>query len=142
YDGQVPVGTLPQITDSVVLLPADTLQPTLSALEHHDDIAAVILEPSGASWGQVPLPPGFLQGLREATRAKGVLLIFDEVVTGFRYSRGGAQVRHRLQPDVSVLAKIVAGGLPGGAVAGKRDILDALDFARAKELGREKVAHQ
>jgi len=102
----------------------------------------VILEPSGASWGQVPLPPGFLAALREATRRHGVLLLFDEVITGFRWSRGGAQARFGIVPDMTVLAKILAGGLPGGAVAGKRDILDQIDPAAAKSAGREKIGHQ
>ncbi len=142
FDGTAPVGTLPASSENMLFLSADSLEPTLKALDAHDDIAAVILEPGGASWGQVPLPAGFLAGLREATAAKGVVLIFDEVVTGFRLSPGGAQVRHGIAPDLTVLGKIVAGGLPGGAVAGKRAILEQLDFARMKAAGREKVAHQ
>lgn len=142
FDGSAPVGTLPASSENMIFLSADTLEPTLQALESRDDIAAVILEPGGASWGQVPLPPGFLQGLREATAAKGVVLIFDEVVTGFRLSPGGAQAKHGIAPDLTVLGKIVAGGLPGGAVAGKRAILEQLDFAAMKAQGREKVAHQ
>lgn len=142
FDGSTPIGTLPASTENMLQVSADSLEPTLKALDEHSDIAAVILEPNGASWGQVPLPPGFLKGLREATKAKGVVLIFDEVVCGFRLSTGGAQVKYGIAPDLSVLGKIVAGGLPGGAVAGKRAILEQLDFARMKELGREKVAHQ
>ena len=105
-------------------------------------MAAVILEPSGASWGQVPLPEGFLAGLREVTRKHGVVLIFDEVITGFRWSPGGAQARFGVTPDMCVLAKIVAGGLPGGAVAGRADIMDQLDAAAAKSAKREKIGHQ
>jgi glutamate-1-semialdehyde 2,1-aminomutase len=142
FDGSSPVGTLRSIAENVVLVSADSIEPTLQALEKHSDIAAVILEPSGASWGQVPLPPGFLKALREATAAKGVVLIFDEVVTGFRLSRGGAQVKYGIAPDLSVLGKIVAGGLPGGAVAGKKVLLEQIDFAWAKERGKEKVGHQ
>jgi len=71
-----------------------------------------------------------------------VLLMFDEVVTGFRWSRGGAQGRYGITPDICSLAKIVAGGLPGGAVAGRADILDQIDASRAKAAGREKIAHQ
>ena len=70
--------------------------------------------------------------LRELTREHGVVLIFDEVITGFRWSRGGAQERFGITPDMCVLAKIVAGGLPGGAVAGRADIMDQLDAAAAK----------
>ncbi|WP_119419072.1 aspartate aminotransferase family protein [Desertibaculum subflavum] len=142
FDGSAPVGTLAASSENMLFLSADSLAPTLAALDSGDDIAAVILEPSGASWGQVPLPPGFLEGLREATAAKGVVLIFDEVVTGFRLSPGGAQAKHGIVPDLTVLGKIVAGGLPGGAVAGRRAILEQLDFAAMKAQGREKVAHQ
>jgi len=142
FDGSTPIGTLPASSENMLFLSADSLEPTLRALDTQSDIAAVILEPSGASWGQVPLPSGFLQGLREATTAKGVVLIFDEVVTGFRLSPGGAQVKHGVAPDLTVLGKIVAGGLPGGAVVGKRAILEQLDFAAMKAQGREKVAHQ
>jgi glutamate-1-semialdehyde 2,1-aminomutase len=90
----------------------------------------------------VPLPPGFIAALREATRRHGVLLIMDEVITGFRWSRGGAQARYGITPDLCVLAKILAGGLPGGAVAGRRDVMDQLDPAAAKTAGREKIGHQ
>ncbi|MBM3522479.1 MAG: aminotransferase class III-fold pyridoxal phosphate-dependent enzyme, partial [Alphaproteobacteria bacterium] len=69
-------------------------------------------------------------------------LIFDEVVTGFRWSRGGAQAHFGVTPDMCVLAKIVAGGLPGGAIAGKREIFDQLDYAASKAANREKVGHQ
>ena len=102
----------------------------------------MILEASGASWGMVPLPEGFLAGLRAATQERGVVLILDEVITGFRWSRGGAQARFRVIPDLCVLAKIVAGGLPGGAVCGRADIMDQLDPAAAKAAGREKIGHQ
>jgi glutamate-1-semialdehyde 2,1-aminomutase len=80
--------------------------------------------------------------MRELTRKHGVVLIFDEVITGFRWSRGGAQARFGITPDVCVLAKIVAGGLPGGAVAGRAEIMDQLDAAAAKSAQREKIGHQ
>src|SRR4030095_6708753 len=80
--------------------------------------------------------------LRKITAKHGVILIFDEVITGFRWSRGGAQERFGITPDMCVLAKIVAGGLPGGAVAGRADIMDQLDAAAAKSAKREKVGHQ
>jgi glutamate-1-semialdehyde 2,1-aminomutase len=90
----------------------------------------------------VPLPPGFLQALREATAHRRVILIFDEVISGFRFSPGGAQQAFGITADLCTLAKIVAGGLPGGALAGRRDILEGLDFAATKAAGRERVAHQ
>jgi glutamate-1-semialdehyde 2,1-aminomutase len=90
----------------------------------------------------VPLPPGFLEGLRAVTRERGVVMILDEVITGFRWSRGGAQKRFGVTPDLTVLAKIVAGGLPGGALAGRKDIMDQLDREAATAAGREKIGHQ
>jgi glutamate-1-semialdehyde 2,1-aminomutase len=142
YEGGVPVGVLPSIVDLSIVMPTDNVAPTVELLEQRDDIAAVILEPSGASWGQVPLPPGFIQALREVTARRGVLLIFDEVITGFRWSPGGAQAALGVTPDLSILAKIVAGGLPGGAVVGRRDIMDLLDFTATRAAKREKVQHQ
>jgi len=92
------------------------------------DIAAVILEPTGASWGTLPLRDGFLAELRDATRRHNAVLIFDEVVTGFRVAPGGAQERYGVTPDLTTLAKILAGGLPGGAVAGKTNIIAMLEI--------------
>jgi glutamate-1-semialdehyde 2,1-aminomutase len=142
YDGSLPAGIPASLAGESLLLGADVVDPACEALQKRDDIAAVIIEPSGASWGQVPLPHGFLAALREATRRHGVLLIFDEVITGFRWSRGGAQARYGIVPDLTVLAKILAGGLPGGAVAGAKAILDQLDPAAAKAAGLEKIGHQ
>lgn len=142
YDGSRPIGVLSDIVGATLLTPTDQVQATVSLLEARDDIAAVIVEPSGASWGQVPLPPGFLQTLREVTARRRVILIFDEVITGFRFSPGGAQQAFGITADLCTLAKIVAGGLPGGALAGRRDIIDGLDFAVTKAAGRERVAHQ
>jgi glutamate-1-semialdehyde 2,1-aminomutase len=142
YDGARPVGVLSDIVEATILMPTDDVQRTVAMLEARDDIAAVIVEPSGASWGQVPLPPGFLQGLRAATRRRGVVLIFDEVISGFRFSPGGAQQAFGITADLCTMAKIVAGGLPGGALAGRCDIMEMLDFAARKAAGRERVAHQ
>jgi glutamate-1-semialdehyde 2,1-aminomutase len=142
FDGGTPAGILAGITDATILVSADAIEPVEALLASRDDIAGVMIEPSGAGWGQVPLPDGFLERLRSATAKAGVLLMFDEVVTGFRWSRGGAQGRYGVTPDIAALAKIVAGGLPGGAVAGRADVLDQLDSAAAKSAGREKIPHQ
>ena len=142
FDGSAPPGIPASVVGETILLPAENPGAAVETLQSRSDIAAVILEPSGASWGQVPLPPGFLAALREATRRAGVVLIFDEVITGFRWSPGGAQARYGIVPDMTVLAKILAGGLPGGAVAGKREIIDQIDAAAAKAAGREKIGHQ
>ena len=126
FDGGVPIGIPGGLAEESVLLPAEDTRHLGSALAARNDVAAVILEPSGASWGQVPLATTFLEEARRLTRANGVVLIFDEVITGFRWSRGGAQARYGVIPDLSVLAKIVAGGLPGGVLGGRVDVMAVL----------------
>ncbi len=142
FDGGVPAGIPASLVEQTILLPADDVSVAVETLNKRDDIAAVILEGSGASWGMVPLPENFLSELRKTTKARGVVFILDEVITGFRWSRGGAQARFGVIPDMCVLAKIVAGGLPGGAVAGRADIMDQLDAQAAAAAKREKVGHQ
>ncbi|HEV8573150.1 MAG TPA: aspartate aminotransferase family protein [Dehalococcoidia bacterium] len=121
----------PGIPDGTLANTISVPQNDLSLVEERlreDDVAAVILEPTGAAWGTLPLQEDFLAGLRELTSRHNTVLIFDEVVTGFRVSPGGVQTRYGVTPDVTTLAKILAGGLPGGAVAGKADILSLLEF--------------
>jgi glutamate-1-semialdehyde 2,1-aminomutase len=142
FEGGVPAGIPSSLVTETILLRSDDITQVARALAERNDVAATILEPSGASWGQVPLPTGFLVEVRELTRQHGVILVFDEVITGFRWSRGGAQQRYGLTPDMCILAKIVAGGLPGGAVAGRADILNQIDADAAKAAGREKIGHQ
>jgi glutamate-1-semialdehyde 2,1-aminomutase len=91
-----------------------------------ENIAAVIIEPVVGNMGVIPLQPGFLEALREATRQVGALLIFDEVITGFRLAYGGVQTRLGIEPDLTVLGKIVGGGLPLAAFGGKRKIMEQL----------------
>lgn len=141
FDGAPTAGVLPELAARVVLLEPGDREAARTAFEADDDIAAVILEPTGGSFGLVPHAPDFLGFLRELTGEHGALLIFDEVITGFRVSPGGAQAHFGVTPDMSTHAKIVAGGLPGGAVAGRKAILDDLDFAAARERGREKIQH-
>jgi glutamate-1-semialdehyde 2,1-aminomutase len=105
------------------------------------DSAAVILEPTGASFATIPMPEGFLQGLRDLTSKYEVVLIFDEVIGGFRWSPGGVQAKAGVTPDLTTLAKIVAGGLPGGAVVGKRDLMEQLRFKDGKWNLKKKVLH-
>ena len=87
------------------------------------DVAAVIVEPVAANIGVVPPAPGYLDGLREITASYGTLLIFDEVITGFRIARGGATERYGVTPDLVVLGKIIGGGLPVGAYGGRADLM-------------------
>ncbi|MEO8458569.1 MAG: aminotransferase class III-fold pyridoxal phosphate-dependent enzyme, partial [Chloroflexota bacterium] len=104
------------------------------------DVAAVILEPTGASYGTMPLDSSFLGQVREATARANTVLIFDEVVTGFRVAPGGTQARYGVTPDLTTLAKILAGGMPGGAVAGKTDIISMLEF-RDSRWNAKRVQH-
>jgi glutamate-1-semialdehyde 2,1-aminomutase len=92
--------------------------------DHSGKIAAVIVEPVAANVGVVPPAPGFLEGLREITQRDGALLIFDEVITGFRLAYGGAQSVFRIDPDLTTTGKIIGGGLPVAAYGGKRTIMD------------------
>ena len=92
--------------------------------EHPGQIACVIVEPVAGNMGVVPPQPGFLAGLREVTAAHGIVLLFDEVITGFRVARGGAQERYGVTPDLTTLGKIVGGGFPVGAYGGKREIME------------------
>ena len=94
----------------------------------------MILEPTGASFGIVPTDGVFLHKLRELTNEHGVLLIFDEVITGFRVAPGGAQAHYNVIPDLTTLAKILAGGLPGGALVGKKEILDLISCKQGRGL--------
>ena len=122
-----PMPGIPEaVLDTVAVLPAEL--DAVKARLAEGDVAGIILEPSGGSWGIVPLPEGFLVGLRELATAHDVPLIFDEVITGFRWAPGGAQERYGVIPDLTTMAKIVAGGMPGGAVAGKRRYMQHLEF--------------
>ena len=141
FDGSPTPGVLQGVADKSILVNPGDIEAIRAAFAGNDDIAAVIYEPTGSSFGQVPLGAEFAQELRRLCTQYGVLLIFDEVVTGFRATKGGAQMAFGVSPDLSSFAKIVAGGLPGACVAGRKDILDLLDFNVAARTGREKIAH-
>ena len=91
--------------------------------QHPDQIAAIIVEPVAGNMGVVPPQPGFLQGLRTITEREGALLIFDEVMTGFRVHKSGAQALYNIVPDLTTLGKVIGGGLPVGAYGGKKEIM-------------------
>ena len=142
FDGSASTGVLDGIADNVILAPPDDIEETRRILTTDDDIAAVIIEPTGSGFGQVPVTREFVTELRRITEAQGIILIFDEVVAGFRAAKGGAQEYFGLMPDLASLAKILAGGLPGGAVCGRKDLLDLLDFDITAAKGVEKIGHQ
>ena len=106
------------------------------------EIGAIIVEASGANYGAVPLPEGFLPGLREICDRLGRVLIFDEVITGFRWSPGGRQARDGVVPDLFTMAKVLTGGLPGGGLAGRREIMALLDPRQSKGGLSPPVLHQ
>src|SRR5439155_1563049 len=100
------------------------------------------IEPTGSHFGSIPTPPAFVAALREETRRAGALLIFDEVVTGFRVAPGGAQEKLGIRPDLTTMAKILCGGLPGGACAGRADVMGYLSTkSDPAENRRAKIAH-
>jgi glutamate-1-semialdehyde 2,1-aminomutase len=134
-------GILPAVNDAVIVCQADAASAE-KALASDPDIAAIILEPSGASWGTVPFPENFLQDLRALADRHGALLIFDEVITGFRWSPGGAQALFGIAPDLTMLAKNLTGGLPGGAVTGREEHMRLLDPTLGDREKRGFVFHR
>ena len=94
--------------------------------KHGSEIACIIVEPVAGNMNLIPPKPGYLEALREITRQHGSLLIFDEVMTGFRVALGGAQAHYGVTPDLTTLGKVIGGGLPVGAFGGRRDIMDML----------------
>jgi len=127
--------------DQVVVCPPNDIKAAQTVFER-GDVAAVILEPAGGQAGTTPTIPGYLQELRALATRFGVVLIFDEVITGFRYAPGGAQQYFNVTPDLTTLAKIVAGGLPGGALTGTREIMSMLAFRGDPDWDRgSRVAH-
>jgi len=121
WSAGVPTSTL----DQILLCPPNDIKAVDTVLQR-GDVAAVILEPAGGGSSTIPTIPGYLQELRSLTERLGVVLIFDEVISGFRYSPGGAQAYFGVTPDMTTLAKIVAGGLPGGAVVGKKPLMSMM----------------
>ena len=131
-----------EVMATVAVVPSDDLGMLEECLTQ-GDVAALILEPSGGSWATIPLFEGYLQAVRDLTTTYGVVLIFDEVITGFRWAPGGAQQRFGVTPDLTTMAKIVAGGMPGGAVAGRREIMEMLAFKDEPGWNAtKKVRHQ
>ena len=115
------------VASKTLTLPFNDLTAVRQAFDTYaGQIACVILEPVAGNMGCVPPVPGFLSGLREITRSDGCLLIFDEVMTGFRVARGGAQARYGIVPDLTTLGKVIGGGLPIGAFGGKADIMEQI----------------
>jgi len=109
---------------TTIVVPMNDLVALEAAFEGHPQrIAAAIVEPVGANAGVIAPEPGYLEGLRDLTRRAGAILVFDEVITGFRVHPGGAQGRYGIEPDLTVLGKIIGGGMPVGAYGGRADLM-------------------
>lgn len=135
-DAPVP-GVLREVEAHTVIVPPNDLAAVEQAFVTDPLIGCIILEPTGGHYGEIPIHGDYLRGLRELTTKHGRLLIFDEVITGFRVHPGGAQGYYGITPDLTTLAKVLAGGLPGGCVAGRADILAGLEF----RPGKPKMKH-
>ena len=126
-----------QILNTMIVIPPNDISILESLLDKDDDIAGVMLEPTGAHMGQYPIKPSFLKELRQLCTDKKIVLMFDEVVTGFRVAKGGAEELLGITPDISSWAKILGGGLPGGCVTGKARFMEILE----KKPGGKAIYH-
>jgi glutamate-1-semialdehyde 2,1-aminomutase len=117
-------GVPSEVTKLTVSVPYNDLDAVRAAMNH--EVAAIIVEPVAGNMGCVPPAAGFLRGLREICDASGALLIFDEVMTGFRVAYGGAQTRYDVRPDITTLGKIIGGGMPIGAYGGSRKLMEMI----------------
>ena len=139
-DRAISLGVPAAISDLITICAANP-QAMEGALQDHQ-IGTVIIEASGANYGSVPLATDTLQALHDVARKAGVVLIFDEIITGFRWSPGGRQARDGIVPDLTTLAKIVTGGLPGGAVCGKAEIMELMNNAETRDGLSPPVSHK
>lgn len=141
YDVPSSIGIPKGAIDSVITLPVD-LDALERVLSSDKEVAGVITEGSGASYGTVPLPPGFLQGVRDLTTKYNVVMILDEVITGFRWSPGGLQEKLGIMPDICTMSKILTGGLAGGGVAGQDEFMRVMELTGDAHHDRfERVLH-
>jgi glutamate-1-semialdehyde 2,1-aminomutase len=137
YDGSPVPGVPREVAADTIIVPPNDPAAVERALVSDPQIGCVILEPTGGHFGAVPVRGDFLRALREITTRHGRLLIFDEVISGFRVHPGGAQGHYGVTPDLTTLAKVLAGGLPGGCLAGRAEVLAALEF----RAGKPKMKH-
>ncbi len=137
YDTPNVPGVPDDVARHCVAIPPNDLSRVEDALKADAEIGAVILEPTGGHWGTVPIRGEFLKGLRDICSRLNRVLIFDEVITGFRVSPGGGATFYGVIPDLTSMAKILAGGLPGGCVGGRGDILAFIE----PRPGKPKMKH-
>ena len=141
YDEASSLGILPGTLAATVVVPPNAAR-VAEALAADSEIGTIICEVSGANYGSVPLPFGLLEALRQLADEHDAVLIFDEVITGFRWSPGGLQARDNIIPDLTSMAKIVTGGMPGGAVGGREKFMALLDPAHEFRGRRPAVTHK
>ncbi len=138
----LPPGVPNGVVQDTIVCPPNDIGEVEKVLREDDRVSCVIIEPTGASFGMIPTRAGFLKELRQLTDKYRVLLIFDEVITGFRCAPGGAQEYYGVMPDITTLGKVLAGGFPGAAVAGREDILELLEKGGNKEWNlKNKMLH-
>jgi glutamate-1-semialdehyde 2,1-aminomutase len=125
YDAVASSGLPKNVADGRVIVPPGDLA-ALEKVLARDDIACVVVEPAGGTHGTVPTTKAWIAGVRELTKRRGVILIFDEMVTGFRLAPGGYQAWSGVTPDLTTLGKTLFGGLPGAAVVGRADLMDTM----------------
>jgi glutamate-1-semialdehyde 2,1-aminomutase len=135
YDSRVP-GVPDVLRQVITVVPPDP--DAIEAALAPGDVAAVILEPTGASFGAIPMSFDVLAAIREVTRAAGTVLVFDEVISGFRWSAGGVQQVAGVLPDLTTMGKIVSGGMPGGVLGGSAEVMEVLAY---RPGGGVKVRH-
>ena len=120
-------GVPSEVTAHTIVCPYNELDAAAAAVaQYGEGLACIIVEPVAGNVGVVPPAPGFLEGLRQLSDASGALLVFDEVITGFRIARGGAQERYGVMPDLTILGKIAGGGLPLAAFGGRAEVMQQL----------------
>lgn len=144
FDGSAAPGVLPEIAANTILVRHDDEDAMRAAIRQHaDDLAAVILEPLGSHFGVVPTSDAFIRAAFDEARANGVLVILDEVVSGFRIAMGGYQAETGLRPDLTSMGKVAAGGMPGGLVCGRDEVMQVLSRdGRDRQDRPAKVFHQ
>ena len=138
------VGTVElPVVEQTLLLPYNDVDAVRELCDARgSEIAALIVEPVAGNMGMVPPVPGFREGLREITEQHGIVLIFDEVITGFRVAYGGAQAFYGVTPDLTTLGKIIGGGLPVGAYGGRAEIVDAVRKIMEEGIPPKKINEQ
>lgn len=134
FDKTQSAGVLDDVLAHTITVPNYDRE-ALSAALDRGDVAAIFVEPSGGAWSTVPLPPADLEFMAAEAKRTDTLLVFDEMITGFRWAPGGAQERYGITPDLTTTGKILTGGLPGGAVSGRADVMDYLRPDRSLDDG-------